>query len=55
VTLHPAMLLGVESRIGSIQVGRDADLVFLSGDPVDPLTEVRRVMVLGRIVWEETP
>ena len=55
VTLHPAMLLGVESRIGSIQAGRDADLVFLSGDPVDPLTEVRRVMVLGRIVWEDTP
>lgn len=55
VTLHPAMLLGVDSRIGSIQAGRDADLVFLSGDPVDPLTEVRRVMVLGRIVWEDTP
>ena len=53
VTLHPAMMLGVDGRVGSIETGKDADLVFLSGDPVDPLTTVERVMILGEIVWED--
>lgn len=52
VTLHPAMVLGVDKRIGSIEAGKDADLIFLSGDPVDPVSTVERVMILGRIVWE---
>jgi hypothetical protein len=52
VTLHPAMVLGVDKKIGSIETGKDADLIFLSGDPVDPVTTVERVMILGRIVWE---
>ena len=43
----PAKLLGLDSRIGTIAVGRDADLVALSGDPFDldhdhPLDHDRR-------------
>ncbi len=53
VTLHPAMMLGVDARIGSIEAGKDADLIFLSGDPVDPLATVERVMILGEVVWED--
>lgn len=53
VTLNAAKLLGVDDRIGSIETGKDADLVFLDGDAVDPLAEVTRVMILGEIVWEQ--
>ena len=51
LTLHPAGILGLADRIGSLQKDRDADLVFFNGDPLDPHTRVERVMILGEIVW----
>lgn len=51
-TVNPARVLGVEERVGSIEKGKDADLLFLSGDPLDPLAEPTRVMILGETVWE---
>ncbi|HLY07902.1 MAG TPA: amidohydrolase family protein [Planctomycetota bacterium] len=52
VTLAPADILGVADRVGSIAKGRDADLVFLSGDPFAPGSAVTRVMVDGDFVFE---
>lgn len=54
VTLHPARLLGLEARLGSIEKGKDADLIFLDGDPLDMLTRVRKVMIAGEIVHTVT-
>ena len=53
VTLAPARMLHVEDRIGSIDVGKDADLVILSGDPFEFTTKVQKVFVNGQIVFEE--
>lgn len=53
LTLHPAELLGVDDRVGSLEKGKDADLVFLSGDPLDPGSEVTRVMIQGALEWED--
>jgi len=50
VTLHPAELLGIAERVGSVEKGRDADLLFLTGDPFDPLTRVDKVMIRGNVV-----
>ena len=52
VTSFPAELLHLEDRIGSIDVGRDADLVILSGEPLDFASRVEKVLVNGRIVFE---
>jgi len=52
MTAAAAEFVGVGDRLGAIEKGKHADLVFLDGDPVDPLSRVRRVMVLGEIVWE---
>lgn len=52
LTLHPANLIGHGERIGSIEKGKDADLVFLDGDPLDPHSKVRRLMIRGEIVWD---
>ena len=52
VTLRPAEALGIDKRVGSIEQGKDADLIFLDGDPLAPDTRVKRVMTLGEIVWE---
>lgn len=45
----PAALLGVGERTGAIEVGKSADLVVLSGDPLDARTRVEVVLVNGRI------
>ncbi len=51
LTLHPATLIGLGEKIGSIEKDRDADLVFFDGDPLDPHSTVRRVMILGDTVY----
>jgi imidazolonepropionase-like amidohydrolase len=47
ITSQPAKILGVESRVGAIAAGFDADLVALSGDPFDLTTAVRWTMCNG--------
>jgi imidazolonepropionase-like amidohydrolase len=51
VTGTPARLLGVANRVGDLAPGRDADLVVLSGDPLEAATRVEAVVVEGRVVW----
>jgi imidazolonepropionase-like amidohydrolase len=53
LTIGPARLLKAEARLGSIERGRDADLVFWTGDPFSASSRVKRVLVEGRTVWEE--
>ncbi len=53
ITSTPAKLLGLDSRLGTIAAGRDADLVALSGDPFDLTTTVRWTMIDGVIRAEE--
>lgn len=50
VTLNPARALGLEKRLGSLEKGKDADLVFFDGDPLDPFSRVRKIMIGGEIV-----
>jgi len=52
VTMRPAKAVGLADRLGTIEKGKDADLIFLDGDPLNPHTRVTRVMTLGEIVWE---
>ncbi len=51
-TVNAARLLGIDDRLGTIEKDKDADLIFLDGDPLDPAARVIRVMTLGEIVWE---
>lgn len=53
ITATPARLLGLESRLGTIAVGRDADLVALTGDPFDLVTTIRWTMIDGVLRAEE--
>lgn len=50
ITLHPARILGLENRLGSIETGKDADLVLWSGHPLDIKTTVQRVWIAGKQV-----
>ncbi len=49
ITLMPAKILNLDERLGSITTGKDADLVALSGDPMQPTSLVEWTMVGGKI------
>jgi len=51
VTLTPAELIGVADRVGSIESGKDADLVLWDGDPFEVMTRVAWTMVEGKVVY----
>jgi hypothetical protein len=50
ITLFPALILGVGERVGSIEEGKDADFVILSGDPLDLGARISAVYIGGRLV-----
>jgi imidazolonepropionase-like amidohydrolase len=52
ITKTPAEILGVADRVGSLEKGKDADFVALSGDPLDVTSRVERVVVNGRTAFE---
>ena len=54
VTLAPAEILGVADRIGSIEVGKLADLVVTDGDLLELRTQVKNLFVAGKNVSLET-
>ena len=53
MTLEGAEVLGLAERVGSLEEGKDANLVFLNGDPFEPTTKVQAVMLDGEIVFGE--
>ena len=55
VTSAAARILGVFDRVGSIEEGKDADLVVLDGDPLDSLARIQMVFVEGSIAWKKAP
>ncbi|MCW3051197.1 MAG: amidohydrolase, partial [Chthonomonadales bacterium] len=52
LTLTPARILHVEDRLGSIDLGKDADLVILSGDPLEVTSRVEKALVNGKVVYD---
>ncbi len=54
LTIVPAMTVGLDDRIGSLEAGKDADLVVCNGDPTDPRIRVQLVFVDGELVYDRT-
>lgn len=52
ITANPAWALGVDDRVGTIERGKQADLVIWDGDPFSVYTHVQRVLIEGRTVYE---
>lgn len=50
VTLYPAQIFGVADKIGSIEVGKVANLVVTNGDILEPTTKVLHIFINGRKV-----
>lgn len=54
VTINAAEILGVADRVGSLEAGKDADLVILSGEPFALATQVEATLIDGEIVYEQS-
>lgn len=52
ITANPARQLGVADRVGTIEVGRDADLAVFEGDPLSVTSRVRQTYVDGRLYFD---
>ncbi len=47
ITINPARIWGVADRIGSLEPGKDADIVIWSGDPLEPLSAPTVIIIKG--------
>ena len=54
LTMANAIMLDLDKRVGSIEVGKDADLVLLSGDPLSVYTNVLETWVEGKKVFDRS-
>ncbi|MBL8616458.1 MAG: amidohydrolase [Deltaproteobacteria bacterium] len=52
ITIDPARLMGVADRVGSLEVGKDADLVLFSHHPFDVQALALRTWIDGRLVYD---
>ncbi|KPK78187.1 MAG: hypothetical protein AMJ79_00440 [Phycisphaerae bacterium SM23_30] len=52
ITLLPAEILGIEKFVGSLEEGKDADMVILSGDPLELNSWVETVIADGEVIYE---
>lgn len=54
ITITPAKMLGVEAHVGSIEVGKDADLILYDQDPFSVYARVQRTWIDGELVYDRT-
>jgi len=52
LTIVPAKAAGLDHRLGSLEVGKDADVVVIEGHPADPRNAVSLVLTNGKVVYD---
>jgi imidazolonepropionase-like amidohydrolase len=51
LTINAARMLKIEDRVGSLESGKDADVAVWTGDPLDPRSRTRFVLVNGKVAY----
>lgn len=52
ITLNPAIMLGIDDRVGSIEKGKDADLAIFNGHPFSVYSKVEMTLIEGDIYFD---
>jgi imidazolonepropionase-like amidohydrolase len=52
ISANPAAMLGIADRVGTLEVGKDADIVLLSGSPFDAYSRVEKTIVDGIVYFD---
>lgn len=53
ITIYAAEHIGIQDRVGSLEVGKDADIVIANGSPFEIATTIEKVLIDGSIVYEQ--
>ncbi len=53
ITIDAAKICRVDNRLGSLKVGKDADMVIYNGNPLDIFSTVYKTIIDGKIVWPQ--
>ncbi|MCI8695073.1 MAG: amidohydrolase [Lachnospiraceae bacterium] len=52
ITIHPAVICGVADRVGSLEVGKDADIAIFTGNPMEVFTRTLYTIIDGKVVYD---
>lgn len=52
MTINPAITLGIDDKVGSIEIGKDADIVIWDGDPLEIQSNVLYTIINGKVVYK---
>ncbi len=52
ITINPALICGVADRVGSLEVGKDADIAIFDGNPMEVFTKTLYTIIDGKIVYD---
>ncbi len=52
ITVNPAWILGIDDRVGTLEVGKQADFVIWSGDPLSVYAQAKQVYIQGEVVYD---
>ena len=54
ITINPAIQLGIDNRVGSIEVGKDADLAIYNHDPLSVYAVAQKVLIDGHVYFDRS-
>lgn len=52
ITINAAEIVGISDRVGSIEKGKDADIVIFDGNPLELMSKVQKTIINGKVVYE---
>lgn len=52
LTLNPAKAMGVDERVGSLEIGKDGDFIVLAGEPLTLKGRIEKTYIYGELAWE---
>lgn len=53
ITINPAKICGVDARVGSLEVGKDADIAIFDGNPMNTFTNTVYTIIDGKVVYQK--
>lgn len=52
ITIDAARICRVDDRVGSLAVGKDADMILIDGSPLEISSKLQKTIINGQVVWE---
>ena len=53
ITINPAKICGVDDRLGSLEVGKDADIAIFDGNPMETMTKTLYTIINGKVIYKK--